>query len=146
MDKQKLVAACLQRIEEQMSVTKKMMDEAQEQSNDYGQNKDRYDSFRTKILRQRDMYAKQYQALAEQLVLMQQINPVEATRQVQFGSVVCTNRGKYFVSTALGKVECEGQPVYAISISAPIYTAMEGKTLGNSFSFNGIAQTIIEIF
>lgn len=46
------------------------MDEAQQQSNDYGQNKDRYDSFRTKILRQRDMYAKQYQVLADQFVLI----------------------------------------------------------------------------
>lgn len=145
MNKQTLIAACLQRIEEQMSITKKMMDEAQQQSNDYGQNKDRYDSFRTKILRQRDMYAKQYQALADQFVLMQQIDATQTSNEVQFGNIVRTNRGIYFIATALGKVVCEGKNVYSISIAAPIYSAMEGLKKGDEFVFNGIKQIIEEI-
>lgn len=145
MNKQNLINVCLKRIEEQMSITKKMMDEAQQQSNDYGQNKDRYDSFRTKILRQRDMYAKQYQVLADQFVLMQQMNADEVLPRVQFGSIVRTDKGIYFVSTALGKVECDGESVYAISIAAPIYAAMEGRERGNTFVFNTIKQTIIEV-
>lgn len=123
-----------------------MMDEAHRQSNDYGAQKDRFDSFKSKLEQQRDMYAKQYQNLNDQYELVQQMNPDEVLDQVRFGSVVCTDKGTYMICTGLGKVDCDGQAVFAISMAAPIYNAMEGKKVGNTFSFNGITQKIKAIY
>ncbi|MBQ9470131.1 MAG: hypothetical protein IJU72_04160 [Bacteroidales bacterium] len=145
MDKHKLIAACQQRLAEQLSNAKQMMDDAQQQSNDYGQNKDRYDPFRTKLMRQRDMHAKQYQSLLEQQNLLEQLSPTAKHTSVEFGSLVRTNRGLFFVATAIGRVEYEGQSVFTISMSAPIYGAMDGRVAGDSFEFNGIKHTIDSI-
>lgn len=145
MDKQKLIEACMQRLTEQATTAKRMMDEAQQQCNDYGQNKDRYDPFRTKLMRQRDMHAKQYQSLLDQQNVLAQISTNQQHSCVEFGSIVRTNRGLFFVATAIGRVECNGQNIFAISISAPIYAAMDGKKIGETFAFNGTTHTIAEI-
>ena len=57
--RQKVICSCLEQQEHIASVAKQEMDSAQQQSNDYGANVDRYDSYRTKMMRSRDMYAKQ---------------------------------------------------------------------------------------
>lgn len=146
LNKSELVSVCIKHIEQQASVIKKMMDEAQQQSNEYGQPKDRYDSFRTKILRQRDMYAQQYQNLADQTILLQQIPTESVFDKVQFGSIVKTDKSLMFVAAAIGKVVFNGQTVFVISVSAPIFAAMNGLKAGNSFIINQIKQNILEIY
>ena len=54
-----IIQACLALQQHVAATAKQEMDSAQQQSNDYGANVDRYDSYRTKMMRQRDMYAKQ---------------------------------------------------------------------------------------
>ncbi|MDD4848316.1 MAG: hypothetical protein PHR53_06105 [Bacteroidales bacterium] len=145
-DKPELISACLLQIETQANVIKKMMDEAQQQSNDYGQPKDRYDSFRTKILRQRDMYAKQYQVLVDQTILLQKIAVDTQMDCIQFGSVVKTDKSRMFVSVAIGKMEFRDEMLFVISPSAPIFAAMDGKKVGETFVVNGMQQKIVEVF
>jgi len=57
--KAKLLFKCITQQTEVISQLQQEIAEAQKQANDYGQPKDRYDAFRTKLMRQIELYAKQ---------------------------------------------------------------------------------------
>lgn len=130
---------------------RKEMDSAQQQSNDYGQNVDRYDSFRTKMMRARDMYARQYSNAIESIRYLQDLMKVrEAPSRVEHGCVVVTDKQRFFLSIGAGKYvvpAAEGEEVFfAISAQVPIAVAMRGKGVGDKFSWGGITHTILEIY
>lgn len=68
------------------------------------------------------------------------------SENINFGSVVETDKNYYFISVPVGEVEMEdGSIVYAISTEAPVYKAMEGKKTGEKFSFNNETIEIKEV-
>lgn len=125
---------------------KSEIEDAQKTANEYGLPKDRYDSFRTQLLRKKDMFSQQLAKANEQLDLLAQIDPEKSFSQVEFGALVITNKQKLFISIGLGKVQLESDVVYAISPAVPIYKTMEGKKTGEEFTFNNMAYKIEEIY
>ena len=51
-----VICSCIEQQEHIASIAKQEMDSAQQQSNDYGANVDRYDSYRTKMMRSRAIW------------------------------------------------------------------------------------------
>ena len=121
------------------------MDAAQQQANDYGPNKDRYDSFRTKIMRSRDMFAKQYSNAVESIRHLQQLEGSAPTSAVDYGSIVVTDKQRLFISVGMGKFVSGGETYFGISANVPVFEMMKGKRAGESFVFNGVKQTIKQV-
>jgi transcription elongation GreA/GreB family factor len=65
--------------------------------------------------------------------------------KVEFGSLVYTTQGNYFLSLALGKVIIENTAYYAISLAAPIGQLLQDKKEGDSFEFQGNKISILTI-
>ncbi len=133
-------------INQQLIVIKqfeKEITEAQKQANDYGQPKDRYDAFRTKLMRQIELYAKQLDNAKIVLNTLQMIDIEKRISQVEFGALVITNKQRIFVSAGLGKIEFDSNMYFAISPNVPIYNALKGKNVGDEIVFNGM-KIIIE--
>jgi transcription elongation GreA/GreB family factor len=144
--KKELWEKCISTEQENIDRLKNEIDEAQRLSNEYGAPKDRYDPYRTKLMRQRDLYAQQ-QAKAEQMLDVLKKVPMDKDFEtVAFGALVITDKQKLFVSAAIGKVECNGECYYAISPLVPVYKAMEGKKAGDTFTVNNNKFTIKEIW
>ena len=150
MTNQELKASLLQKcIDQQLQSIndlQQQMDDAQQQANDYGQPKDRYDAFKTKMLRQKDMFAQQQAKGKIVLSTLKQI-PLEQTySEVVFGAVVITNKQKLFVAAGMGKIEVDGEVYFAISPQVPIFNALKGLKVGDSTVFNGIKIEVKEVF
>ena len=145
MQKQILIAECIAREEEVSQTAQNLMNEAQQMANDYGPPKDRYDAFRTKQMRLADMYSKQFDTAQSNIRTLRMINPDKVSKCIEFGSLVCTDNQKMFVSVSLGKIDFENDVYYAISVQVPIFKAMEGKKKGDEFIFNGIKHKIISL-
>ncbi len=135
------------------NIAKQEMDSAQQQSNDYGANVDRYDSYRTKMMRARDMYAKQLSNANASLRFLHEALRMPPFKRVEHGAIVVTDKQRFFLSIGAGKfvVKDSASPTgmqyyFAISAQTPIYLALKGKSTGDSFIINGIVQTIKEIF
>lgn len=135
------------------AVAKQEMDSAQQQSNDYGANVDRYDSYRTKMMRARDMYAKQLSNANASLRYLQEAMRMPPFDRAEHGAIVVTDKQRFFLSIGAGKFVVNDtesptgmQYYFAISAQTPIYLALKGKAIGDSFIVNGIPQTIKEIF
>lgn len=112
--------------------------EAQRQSNEYGQPKDRYDAYKTKLMRQIELFSGQLSKATVVLNTLRQIPIEKKFEEVEFGAMVTTNRQKLFVAASIGKVDLDGETWFAISPNVPIFKALQGKKQGESAVFNGM--------
>lgn len=148
-----IIQACIDRQQAVAATAKQEMDSAQQQSNDYGANVDRYDSYRTKMMRNRDMYAKQLSNANASIRVLQELLRMAPMRVADHGAIVITNKQKFFLSVGIGKflvpyktsALTPQEIFFAISAQTPIYMALKGKRVGNSLTFNGVTQVIREI-
>ena len=101
--KKNLIEACIKEVDERAESLRKVMDEAQQSANEYGQPKDRYDSYRTQLLRKRDMFGQQLQKILDQRNLLEKINLEKKSSRVGFGSLVITDKQRIFVCIGLLK-------------------------------------------
>jgi hypothetical protein len=144
--KQKLLGLCKETQKRMVESAKEAMNEAQNALNEYGPNKDRYDSFREQLIGRRDMFASQYQKALTDMNVLEKINCKELKKKVEFGAIIISDVSKYVIAISSGKIECDGEIYYAISPAVPIYKVMHGLKQGDSFEFNGKRQTIKELF
>lgn len=144
--KRKLLARCKAQLGAMADDFRREMEDAQQSANEYGAPKDRYDAYRTQLLRKRDMFGQQLAKLNVQLDVLDKIDPGRKFRIVEFGALVVTSRQKLFIATGLGKIEMEGETYFAISAGVPVFNAIKGKKEGDEFVFNGQKSTILEIY
>jgi hypothetical protein len=143
--KEQVVKVCKSIQQETINNLKSAMEESQKSANEYGPPKDRYDSFRTQLLRKRDMYAQQLAKANNQLEVLNTIDLNKNHDRVTLGSLVFTDKQNLFISIGLGKLEVNNQTFFAISPFVPIYKAMEGKKKGQAFVFNNNNFKILDI-
>jgi len=151
--RQRVIQACIAHQQKIAAVAKQEMDSAQQQSNEYGANVDRYDSYRTKMMRTRDMYAKQLSNANSSLRVLHELQRQASPTLADHGAIVETDKQWFFLSIGAGKfvVPDKASPTgmhycFAISAQTPIYMAMKGKSVGEKFIVNGIEHTIRAIY
>ena len=144
--KKRLLEACRAGLSASARNIKLAMDEAQNSANEYGVPKDRYDSYRTQILRKRDMFGRQLQQAIDQIEILNKIDVRIVHEKVEFGSVVFTEKQKMFVATGIGKVKFEGEDIFVISPYVPVFEAMKGKKTGDDIDFRGVINKIVMVF
>ncbi len=144
--RQQVICSCIQQQEHIATIAKQEMDSAQQQSNDYGANVDRYDSYRTKMMRSRDMYARQYSNAQSGVRYLQDMLKLPPFDTAEHGACVVTDKQNFFLAIGAGKFMVGNQVYFAISAQTPIYRALQGKKVGDSLVFNGQLQTIKEVF
>lgn len=143
--KQELLNTCLKEVEDRAESLRLVMQDAQQSANDYGQPKDRYDSYRAQLLRKRDMFGQQLQKILSQKNILEKVDPFKKHDEASFGSIVMTDKQNIFVSVGLGKVELNGESFFVISPAVPYFKAVEGKKRGDIFEFRGQKFSILEI-
>lgn len=101
----------------------------------------KYDSIREEM--QEEIYQMQKQ-LAFLTGLRQNMGKVMNTESevIKVGSLVITNKARFYISVSLGEFFFEGDRFYAISEVSPMAQIMIGKRVGESFELNNISQTI----
>lgn len=81
--------------------------------------------------------ADQLNFAVEQLNLLNRIKVEKPLHEeVSFGSVVLTDKKNFFVSASLEDFKVNGEELFGLSVQAPIYKKMKGKTTGDHFSWN----------
>ena len=155
--RQQVICFCIKQQEHIASIAKQEMDSAQQQSNDYGANVDRYDSYRTKMMRSRDMYARQYSNAMAGVRALQDLLKLPPFDVAEHGACVVTDTQRFLLAIGAGKfsVVYEGRVAgvqrppevwFAVSAQTPVYAALRGKRVGDTIFVGGQSQTIIDIF
>jgi len=142
----RLINVCKAHVIEIAETSRKVMEDSQKSANEYGQPKDRYDSYRAQLLTRGEMFATQYQQAMEQFATLEKIGVERLHGKVEFGSVVITDKQKMFIATGCGKVELDGDIFFAVSPLVPIFLAMKGMKKGDVVNFRGQAIKILDVF
>ena len=104
----------------------------------------KYDSIREEM--QEEIYQMQKQ-LASLKDLQRNLAKIadKNSDRIQLGSMVFTNKARFYISVSLGEFFFEGDRFYAISEESPMAKIMFGKQVGDSFTLNNISQVIEQI-
>jgi hypothetical protein len=102
--KQKLIAHCKETQQKCVDSAKSAMNEAQLALNEYGPNKDRYDSFREQLIGRRDMFASQYQKALSEMNVLERIDYKDLKNKVEFGAIVFSDTSKFIIAISAGKI------------------------------------------
>lgn len=145
--KKKLVMVCKSIKTETETNLLTAIADAQQSANEYGQPKDRYDSYRAQLLNRRDLLAQQLERVQNEIGLLDRIDLSRLCEYGGFGSVVITPLQKVFISIGIGKINMEGVgDYYAISASVPFAQAVKEKKAGDTVVFNGKKLEIIDVY
>lgn len=104
----------------------------------------KYDSMREEMQEEIYQMQRQLAALHDLRTNMARVLPA-TTEKVQLGSLVITNKARFYISVSLGEFFFEGDRFYAISAESPMAKKMMGMQSGSSFTLNNIHQEIIEV-
>jgi len=143
--KVKIYQRCIEKQKELLENSKAAMDDAQKAANEYGPPKDRYDSFRTQLLRKRDLYAEQYEKALKEYGHLEILNPEIKYNRVDVNTLIITNKQKIYVSIGLGKIDLPEGDFFVVSPLAPIFQSLRGKKIGESITFNGQHIEIVDV-
>jgi hypothetical protein len=77
---------------------------------------------------------------------LSQIDLHKNYHKAEYGSLVLTSTGDYFISIGLGKIEIENKTVYCISLASPIGKVLNNKKAGDVINFQGKPVSITNIF
>lgn len=103
-------------------------------------------SFRDEIMDKIDHFSSQLNFVTDEMTVLKKINPERDFEKAQFGSVVETDRGTFFVSVSLERFKVGKREVFGISTEAPVFKAMEGKSIGDTFETMGNTFEIKDIY
>lgn len=81
-----------------------------------------------------------------ELTNLESLNPVVVNNKVEPGAIVMTDKLNFYISIPIDKIDIEGSSFIGISTKAPIYTAMENKKKGDSFTYNDNNYTIVDLY
>jgi transcription elongation GreA/GreB family factor len=144
--KKRLTEKCIEHQQEVIKQLQREIEDAQQQANEYGQPKDRYDAYRTKLMRQIELYAKQLDKAKIVFDTLHKIPLEKKMNSVEFGAIVTTNKQNLFISAGLGKISLDGKEYYAISPQVPVFKALSGKQKGDTVTFNRNNFKIKDVF
>ncbi|MFK7953497.1 MAG: hypothetical protein AB8B73_11670 [Ekhidna sp.] len=137
--KKEIVAHCIEEVSKKLEDLKKELLLVQESANSDTKSSmgDKYETGREMVMQEKGKLESQRGLYLKQLTTFKAIDLNKHFSKVELGSLVKTKQAIYFISTALGIIELEGQKVFVISAGAPIAQAMLGKGERDEFAFNG---------
>lgn len=101
----------------------------------------KYESFREEMQEEIYHLSKQLHELRGMQHKMQKIISSHGGI-IQSGSIVITNKARFYISVSLGEFFYKNERFYAISPESPMAQTLFGKTIGDEFILNKIEQKI----
>ncbi|MEJ6582469.1 MAG: hypothetical protein QNL61_08510 [Crocinitomicaceae bacterium] len=105
---------------------------------------DKHETGRAMTQLEQEKLAGQLNQLEQQKETLSKIE-INSPSKIQFGSLIKTSSGTFFMSIGLGKVEIKNAPVFCVSTSSPAGQKLMDLTSGDSYEFNGIKNTILDV-
>ena len=107
---------------------------------------DKYETGRAMMQLEKDKHSRQLSEALKVQMILSRIDPEKICDRVEFGSVVITTMGTYFIAISAGRIKLEGKSYYVISPKAPLAKDLIGKVAGDSTTFNDKEMKIVEVF
>jgi len=105
---------------------------------------DKHETSRAMAHIEQEQLATQLAQLQEHLRTIKQAYVTKTGEIIAFGSLIETNKGRFFLSSGVGMIKGE-TPFFCISIQTPMGQALIGKKQGDHVSVNGNELEILVV-
>ncbi|MBN2595206.1 hypothetical protein [Labilibaculum sp.] len=97
---------------------------------------DKHETGRAMVHLEQEKMAQQLASNQSMQSVLAKIDPEILNPVISLGSLVITDKLRFFVSVALGKVELNKKEYYLVSLTSPLAKQFVSKQKGNTVSFN----------
>lgn len=145
--KEKIYQACSQLLQEKIDHLQQILKDlhhsaANETKSTAG---DKHETALAMLQIEQENKRRQLKELQQQQVVLNKIDPAHVSSEILNAALVKTDKGYFFISVALGKINVDGTVVYALSATSPLGEKMRGKFAGDAVEVNGAAYKIISV-
>ncbi len=146
--KEKLLATCLQLIQNQLSSITASIKEAQDAANEDTKSSagDKYETTRAMMQIEIENLSKRLATAQQQQQILQQIVFQPHYTLATTGAVVETSQGFYFLAIGLGKLTIDSTDFFVVSPQSPIGAKLYQAKVNDEVLFNGKKMTIKAIW
>ena len=144
--KSELLEIIHQKISEKIQKLEQLIAETRASNNDTKSSMgDKYETSREMLQQEINHLQIQLNEHLKSQKILKNINP-NPHKIVTLGSLVETEKGKFFIAVSLGELSFSQEKIFVISAESPLAKAMNGKKTGESFVVNNLSQIIKNIW
>jgi len=135
--KEKILLACKKILDDKIASLLFSLNEVTEASNSESKSSvgDKHETTKAMMQIEQENLGKQLHELKMQRAELEKIRLDTSTEKITAGSLIETDKGLFFIATAIGKIKVNGKEVFVISAQSPLGKKFISLT-GNSFEMN----------
>jgi transcription elongation GreA/GreB family factor len=144
----KIHQACLDKLQSQMDELKSAIAKVQESiiNEDNSTAGNKFETARAMGQEELDRINRQMSICIKEFNILNQINLDRECNSIQLGAVVKTSKKTMYMCVALGKIEIDGESIFAISFVSPVGQMLLGKEVGEELVFGGKKEKITAVY
>ncbi|MDC1237846.1 3-oxoacyl-ACP synthase [Polaribacter sp.] len=106
---------------------------------------DKHETGRAMLQLEMEKAGQQLSGIAKMKIVLSKIDVLKSSKNACLGSIIFTDKARYFLSISAGQLVVADKSYFAISVASPIGKLLLGKQEKDAISFNGITIVINEI-
>ena len=106
---------------------------------------DKHETGRAMLQLEREKLGQQLLEAEKMQQLLSRVPLKTNTDKVALGSLVYTDEASYYIAISAGQFNKQGTSTFCISANTPIAKLLLGKSVNDTFEFNGNTSKILEI-
>ena len=106
---------------------------------------DKHETGRAMLQLEIEKAGQQLAGITQMKAVLSKIDISKTSKNACLGSVIITDKARYFLSISAGQLVVADKSYFAISVASPIGKLLLGKQEKDAISFNGITNVINEI-
>jgi transcription elongation GreA/GreB family factor len=139
LDKTKVHSTAIALIQSKLEGIQKDFDALQESllSQTKSSAGDKHETGRAMAQLEQEKLSRRLSEMGKTMEGLRKIDPSDVPETIGFGSLVKTDRGYFFVSVGIGKVDLEAGSVFCITAGSPLGQKLLGKSSNETIQLNG---------
>ncbi len=145
--KEKIHIACLNLIQQKIDELRSALDSAQEAGNNETKSSagDKHETGRAMMQLEQEKLSKQLNEVLDQRSDLEKIDLNVRSETIRKGSLVKTNKGYFYMSVGLGKINIGTELVYAVSPQSPFGLKLGDLKVNDKILMNSLTYLIESI-
>lgn len=147
LDKEELKSTCADLLEEKISRCRDMLSSIDASAHDDTKSSagDKFETSREMLKQEAEKINGQLDVLLYQKQVLSMLDTSLSSNVIAHGSLVQTDKGSFYISVSLGKINYTNDLSYAISDESPMALALIGKSVGDKVIVNTREIRITEV-
>lgn len=146
--KNSLLVYCNAYVDSRIEMAAKGMQETRDSATNDSKSSmgDKYETSKAMAHLEQEKLATQLEESYKLKSVLSRLDPNLSSEVVEFGSLIFTNQGNFYISIGIGQYKLSDLEVFLVGSSAPLIKAMLGKKNDDKIQFNNRSYEILEIY